>query len=435
MAHDFSRRDVLKASGATALGLALSANAPSQVSRKASDRLRFAIVGVGGKGWSNMEEAARHGDIVALCDVDAETRSKGMMQFPRAATFSDYRRLFDAMHKEFDVVVVSTPDHNHAAAAALAMRAKKHVYCEKPLTRTIFEARRLAQLARENRVMTQMGNQGTANDNLRRAVAAIRSGIYGKAKDVHCWTDRAAGWWPQGVGRPEPKPAPRHVDWDVWLGPAPERPYADGYHPFAWRGRWDFGSGSLGDIGCHCMNLPFMALDLRDPLAVQSKTSGNNKETFPVWSVVTYEFGPRGDRPALNLTWYDGGQKPSPDLAPGVAYDGNGCLVILEKATLYFPGEYGGGTRIVGGGELPNVEYEKSPGHFTELVLAAQGGKAPRGHVPDYSGPLTETVLLGNLAVWADGRRVEWDARRLRAKGTDEFEPLIRPVYRTGWEL
>lgn len=393
------------------------------------------MIGIGGRGGAHLKPAYENGEIVALCDIDAQTRSKTLLEYPDAATFSDFRKMFDSMHGQIDAVVVSTPDHTHAPAAAMAMKLGKHVYCEKPLTRTIGEARTLQSIARRSGVATQMGNQGTSTDDLRRVAALLQAKTWGEVKEIHCWTNRAGGWWPQGVERPERSRAPRSVDWEAWLGPAPFRDYADGYHPFAWRGWWDFGSGALGDIGCHCMNLPFMAFDLRDPISVQAQTSGHNKDSFPNWSIVDYQFAARGNRPAVSLKWYDGGKLPSQDLAPNTKYDGNGCLIVCEKGTLYMPHEYGGGGKLVGGGELPNVEFTKSPGHFKEWVNAIEGGPAARSNLVDYACPLTETVLLGNLAVWANGDKVEWDAKRLKAKGTDAYDSLIQPVYRKGWEL
>lgn len=434
-----SRREILKGSAATAAGLMIGGSALAQGGRGGSsrrgDRIRFAIIGVGGRGEGNLNSAAQHGDIVALCDVDAERRAKALVNHPDAATFGDYRRMLEAMRGQIDAVVISTPDHTHAVAAAMAMNLGKHVYVEKPLSRTIGEARKLTEIARAKRVVSQMGNQGTAAEDLRRAAALVKMGAFGAVREVHCWTNRAGGWWPQGVARPAPTDKPKTVDFDLWLGPSPERPYAQGYHPFAWRGFWDFGSGALGDIGCHCMNMPFMALDLREPSAVSAKTSGHNRETFPEWSIVTYEFPRRGSRPALNLYWYDGGKKPPQELAPGMELGGNGAIIVCERATLFSPNEYGGAFQIVGGAAMPNVEIEKSPGHFTEFARAIQGDKRPMSSIPEYSGPLTETVLLGNLAVWADGERLAWDSRSLRVPGHPEYDALIRPKMREGWKL
>lgn len=401
-----------------------------------SEPILFGVIGVGGKGWSGMEQAAQFGNIVALCDVDVNPRAKGMAEHPRAAAFTDFRHMIDAMRGRMDAVVISTPDHVHAPAAAYAMRAGLHVYCEKPLSRTIWEARRLQELARQFKVQTQMGNQFTSHNPLRKTAAAIQAGLLGKVNEIHLWTDRPGGWWKQGVPRPEPKPAPKGVDFDLWLGPSPERPHAEGYHPFAWRGWWDFGTGSLGDIGCHNFNLAFQALDLRDPLAVQAQTSGHNRDSFPAWSIVTYEFGARGNRAPLKLYWYDGGKKPPPELGPGVEFGGNGSLIVCEKGTLYAPNEYGGDPRLLSGDPIPVADFEESPGHMAEFARAIKEGRPANSNFPDYSGPLTETVLLGNLAVWADGPRLEWDSRRMQVKGAgSEYDSLIRPTYRPGWAL
>ncbi len=415
-------------------GAALPSFAFAQGSRR-GDRLRFAVVGVGGRGGANLNSAAKHGDIVALCDVDVTIRAKALVDHPDAATFEDFRRMLDTMRGQIDAVVISTPDHTHAPAAAMAMDYGKHVYCEKPLTRTIGESRKLQQIARSKRVVTQMGNQGTAGTDLRKTAALIKSGAFGTVKEVHCYTNRSGGWWPQGVERPASAVTPKTLDWDLWIGPSPMRPYAPGYHPFAWRGWWDFGSGSLGDIGCHCMNLPFMALDLRDPIAVTAETSGHNRDSFPSWSIVKYEFPKRGKREALPLFWYDGGKKPPQELAPGVDLGGNGCLIVCQNATLFMPGEYGQGARIVGGGQMPAVVVEESPGHFTEFADAILGKGRTKSAIPDYSGPLTETVLLGNLAVWANGPRVEWDSKRMRVPGHPEYDMLIHPKIRSGWTI
>lgn len=435
MAFKPTRRDVLKASVVAAAGLAAGPKAFAQARRGANERLRFAMIGVGGRGGAHLKPAAEFGDIVALCDIDAATLTKTLADYPKAAAFADFRAMLDTMSGQIDAVVVATPDHVHAPASAMAMKLGKHVYCEKPLTRTLGEARKLQEIARRARVATQMGNQGTSSDDLRNAVAVIQTGMFGKVKEIHCWTDRSGGWWPQGVERPEPKPTPGTVAWDLWLGPSPERPYAPGYHPFAWRGWWDFGSGALGDIGCHCMNLPFWALDLREPSAVQAETSGHNKDSYPSWSIVKMEFPERGGRPPLTLTWYDSGKKPPAELGNGETLGGNGCLIVCDHATLHAPGEYGSNCHIAGGGGLPLIEFEKSPGHFKEFVIAATGGPRAKGDIVAYSGPLTETVLMGNLAVWASGERLEWDARRLRVKGRPEFDSVIHPAYREGWML
>jgi predicted dehydrogenase len=441
MAKDLTRRDVLKGTASAAVALAASGIEGSEEQRPRpkpapkNGRLRIGIIGSGGKGWSGMEQAAQHGDVVAICDVDFENRLGAMKVHPRAASFNDYRTMIRAMHEEIDAVVISTPDHHHALASVLAMRHGIHCYTEKPMTRTISEARYMADLAKRVGVASQMGNQSTSHTPMRKVARLIREGHFGDVRDVHLWTDRASGWWPQGVPRPEPATAPDKVNWDIWLGPAHDRPFANGYHPFAWRGWWDFGTGSLGDMGCHIFNMPFMALDLRDPISVQAQTSGHNRDSFPSWSIVNYEFGSRKGRAPLTLTWYDGGKKPEQSLAPGMEYGGNGVIVVCEKATIFSPNSDNVDFRIVGGGTMPDVQIDESPGHMAEFARACLGGPQAVANFPDYAGPLTETVLLGNLAIWADGPRLEWDSRRMRVKGTDEFDDLIRPTYRDGWAI
>lgn len=440
MKKDVSRRDMLKGTAVAVAGLALgqtnaeAASGPAPATPK-NGRPRVGIIGCGGKGWSGMEQAAEHGAIVAIADVDAEYRTKGMLQHPKAASFDDYRQMLEVMKGGLDVVIVSTPDHHHAPASALAMKQGLHCYCEKPLTRTIWEARQLARIARDKRVATQMGNQSTASTAMRKTAALIRSGAFGAVKEIHLWTDRASGWWAQGHNRPDPAIRPRTLDFDLWLGPRPSRPFGKGYHPFAWRGFWDFGTGSLGDMGCHIFNMPFMALDLRDPLTVQAETSGHNRESFPAWAIVHYEFGARGNRGPLNLHWYDGGKRPDPKLAPGFELGGNGSIVICEKGTIFSPDESNTIFKLVGGAEMPDVKVDESPGHMAEFFNAVAGGKPAVSNIPNYSGPLTETVLLGNLAIWANGPKLEWDARNMKVRGTDEFDSLIRPTFEPGWAV
>lgn len=437
MAKELTRRDVLKGSAAAVVGLAVGASAlaesPTRSASAAKDRLRFGIIGCGGKGWSGMQDASHFGDIVALCDVDAGNRSKAMMEHPRATSFDDYREMLAAMRGKIDAVVISIPDHHHAPAAAMAMHQGLHTYCEKPLTRTIWEARQLGRIAREKRVATQMGNQSTASTNMRKVAALIRNGTFGVPKEVHVWTDRPI--WPQGGERPKPEAPPKNLDFELWLGPRPERPYGEGYHPFSWRGWWDFGTGALGDMGCHIFNTPYMALDLRDPVAVQAETSGHNRDSFPKWSIVHYEFPERNGRPAIKVHWYDGGKRPDPALVPGITIGGNGSIIVCEKATIFNADESNTNFSLVGGAAIPDIKVEESPGHMAEFARAALGGEPAVSNFPGYASGLAETVLLGNLAVWANGPRVEWDAKSMTVKGTTEFDPLIRPAYRPGWSV
>jgi predicted dehydrogenase len=327
----------------------------------------------------------------------------------------------------------------HAPVSAMAMRLGKACFTQKPLTRTIQEARKLGEIAREMKVATQMGNQGTARDELRESAAVVRSGVLGPIKEVHVWTNRPI--WPQGGVRPPEAPVPSNIDWELWLGCAPYRPYAPGYHPFAWRGWWDFGSGALGDMACHTVNMPFMALDLRDPTGVVAETSGHNRDSYPKWSIIKYDFPANGDRPALMMTWYDGGKKPSPDLFDGDPVPDTGALLIGEKGKLIAPGDYADTGLKLQGAQRPKVDWEKSPGHFQEFARAIKGGPAARSNFPDYAGPLTETILLGNLAVWAapeadsPGKKIEWDAKNLKPTNAPEVEVVVTPTYREGYKL
>ncbi len=430
--NQVQRRQFLKTAALAGAGFWVSgAVRAEQRSRSANEQIGFACIGVGGKGTSDTADAARHGNVVALCDVDEQTLEQAARKYPRAKKYADFRKMLDELGKSIDAVTVSTPDHTHAAASALAMRLGKHCFTQKPLTRTIYEARRLAEIAREMKVATQMGNQGTASSGLRGTAAELRAGVIGTVREVHVWTNRPI--WPQGVPRPESSAAPASLNWELWLGPAAARPHAKGYHPFAWRGFWDFGTGALGDMGCHNVNMAFMGLDLRDPISVEAETSGHNKESFPSWSIVRYAFPARGSRPPLHLVWYDGGKKPAAELFNGQEPGQNGTLVIGEKGKLVSSRE-AGGYRLIGGASKPKVAFPESPGHFAEFVRAIRGGEPAMSNFPDYAGPLTETVLLGNMAVWA-GKKIEWDAKNLKAVNAPELQPLIQPAYRKGWTL
>jgi len=455
-----SRRSFLAASSATAAGYFVAPAGRAEDTKpatSANEEIRFACIGIGGKGQSDSADAARSGKVVAVADVDANQLRRAEKSFAGAKGYADFRKLLEEMAGEIDAVTVSTPDHAHVTAAAMALGLGKHCFCQKPLSRAISEARLLGELARSKGVATQMGNQGTAADSLRRAAAFIQSGGLGAVKEVHVWTNRPV--WPQGGGRPAEAAVPPNLDWDVWVGPAPIRPYGPGYHPFAWRGFWDFGTGALGDMACHTFNMPFMALMLRDPASVQAVTSGHNKETYPKWSIIDFEFPTLGERPAVKVKWYDGGKLPEQQLFAG--YPGeqrkrddgtvdekpfkpaaSGVLVIGDKDTLYAPGDYcEKGFTLKSGTKPADVEFEKSPGHFQEWVRAIKGGPAARSNFPDYAGPLTETILLGNLAVWAaeageqPGKKIEWNPTSLVATNAPEVEHVVRPKYREGWQV
>jgi predicted dehydrogenase len=443
MSLQSSRRDFLKTIALTGLGVWVADSARAQDSKSPNDMVNFACIGVGGKGDSDSRDAGRLGNVVAICDVDENTLSRAGERFPNAKKYTDYRKMLDEMHKEIDAVTVSTPDHHHAHAASMAMLMGKHCFCQKPMTHSIYEARRLGEIAHKMKVATQMGNQGTAGSSMRNNAYRVRKGALGTVTEVHVWTDRPI--WPQGGPRNEPKPVPSNLHWDLWLGPAPERPYADGYHTFAWRGWWDFGTGALGDMACHTVNLPFMALDLRNPTSVIATTSGHNHDSYPKSSKIIFEFPATTidgkPRPALTMTWYDGGNVIDKTLVPAdlLPESGkvpiSGSLIIGDKGKLYTPGDYGGGGHIIDGTEVGEVTPPQSPGHFEEFVRACKGGEAAMSNFPSYAGPLTETILLGNLAVWADGKKIEWDAKKLKAKNAPEVASIIRPTYRPGYKV
>jgi predicted dehydrogenase len=441
MSRRKSRRTFLQTTAALGVGYWVAGGIAPRVSRAANEEIRFACIGVNGKGASDSADAGRSGKVVAICDIDETSLDKAADRFEDAKKYFDFRKMLDEMHKSIDAVTVSTPDHTHAPAAAMAMSLGKHAFVQKPMTKSIYEARLLAHLAKKNKLATQMGNQGTATNSLREAAAVIKSGTLGPVKEVHVWTNRPV--WPQGTDRPtNSPPCPSHIHWEQFIGPAEMRPYDPAYHPFKWRGWWAFGTGALGDMACHTLNMPFMALNLRDPLSVQATTSGHNKETFPSWSIITYEFGKLGDRPPLKFMWYDGGKKVDPALLQGAELADSGCLVVGEKGALYAPGDYAErGLTMLGGVEKPKVEWVESPGHFEEWTRAIQGGEEAMSNFPNYAGGLTETVLLGNLAVWAadkadgPGKKIEWDAAKLTATNAPEVAEIIKPVYHNGFSL
>ena len=415
--------------------------------RSANGQVNYAGVGVGGKGRGDTKDASDHGEIVAICDVDAATLRKEGKRYKNAEQFADFREMFEKLGDKIDACTVSTPDHMHAVTAAMAMKNGAAVYCQKPLTRTMWEARQLADMARDKGLATQMGNQGTALDSLRSGAAVVKSGKLGTLEECHIFTNRPV--WEQGTARPEPSEAPEELNWDLWLGTAPERPHAKGYHPFGWRGWWDFGTGALGDMACHTFNLPYMALDLKDASSVVAETTGHNGDSFPQSSKIVFQFDALGDRPAMPVYWYDGGNKPSEDLLNGYGFKPNdknprGCIIKGSDLTFYSWGDYGGDWALIDadGNEVPkpeNIEFESSPGHFTEFHQAITGErKQAVSNFEDYSGKLTETILLGNLAVWTDGEKVEWDAENLEAtnmKGDETIAQLIKPNYRGDYSL
>ena len=437
MSNEVSRRDILRGSAAALASLAVGkAVADSPTPQNPSGKFRVGLIGCGGQGRGILGRAAQSAEVVAICDVDAKARTETSLNYPRASAFDDYRVMLEAMKGRMDGVMIATPDHHHAPATLLALKAGFHCYTEKPLTRSIWETRELMKAAKNSRLQTQMGNQSTANTPMRKIAALVRSGHFGAVKEIHLWTDRPI--WPQGVPKPASAVTPKILDFDLWIGPRPDRTFAEGYHPFVWRGWWDFGTGALGDMGCHIFNMMHMAMNLKDPIAIQAETSGHNNESFPSWSIVHYEFAGRGkNQPPFKLHWYDGGKKPDASLIPDVYKLGsNGGIIVCEKNTIFVPD---GGNEVfylTNGDEMPEVKVVESPGHIQEWIDAAQGkGPAPVSNFANYAGPLTETLLIGNLAIWANGPRLEWDAKRMKVKGTDEYNELIKPTSRPGWGI
>ena len=332
--------------GAAAIAVSAATRRGSAVT---TDKLRIAVVGCGGRGADDIAGVASQ-QIVALCDCDEQRAAESFKAFPAARRYSDWRRLFDNPN-DYDAVVVATPDHNHAIVASGAMNLGKHVYCEKPLAHSIFEVRHLSEVAAAKKVATQMGTQGHAFPGTREAVEVIRSGAIGDVAEVHVWTDRPKGWWPQGVTRPADSPAvPAGLDWDIWLGPAPLRPYHPLYVPFKWRGRWDFGTGAIGDMGIHNFDTAFWALELTAPTSVKiidahpAVGSDEMRESAPLWSLMRLQFPARGDKPPVTLHWYDGGKLPPADLFLGekVPTGDGGSLIVGSKGSLLTRTWHGG---------------------------------------------------------------------------------------------
>jgi predicted dehydrogenase len=441
------RRKFLQASALAGVGYWATGSLRAQESTSPNEQIQVASIGVGGKGKSDVQNMSRHGKIYALCDVDS-TFLEGMAKIYKTEhNYTDFRDMLDQLGDRIDAVTISVPDHNHAVMAAKAMRMGKHVHCQKPLTRTIWEARRLGELARENGVATQMGNQFTALSPMRKAAHQIRAGQLGTVNEVHIWTNRPI--WPQGERRPVMKPTPKTLDWEVWLGPAPFRPYGEGYHPFSWRGWWDFGTGALGDMACHTCNLPFMALNMRDPVAVEAECPEHDGDSYPNHSKIKFEFPELDGRAPFTMYWYDGGNLPPAEVFAGVTLhskdeDGidqppptkSGALLIGDRAKLYAAGDYAErGIQIVGDVAELDVDYPKSPGHEKEWFNAMRDPKTPAtSNFPDYAGPLTETILLGNLAVWKRGR-VEWDPKNLKPLNDPTLERIVHCVYRDGYQV
>jgi predicted dehydrogenase len=501
-----SRRGFLRQSSLAGAGYFVAAGSTPAASTSANEELTVACIGVGGKGGSDSDNAALFGRVIAICDVDRNTlESKGKGEkFTAAERFVDYRELLAKHGKNIDICTISTPDHMHAPITLEAMRAGISCYTQKPLSRTIYEARLLARVAEETGVCTQMGNQGTAYDESREAIAQIRSGVLGPLRAVHAWSNRPV--WAQGPGRrmnvrryqtqamreiddqedptttaeevaeivadlvrrkqKDIAKALERVDWQAWLGVAPPREFWPGlYHSFQHRGWWDFGTGALGDMACHMLTVPFAACGLRDPVSVVARTTGHDFDSFPASSIIKFEFPETAERPAIPFWWYDRkGNKPPREVFEkwGVGEVANsGVLVEGEKGAFLTSDDYCR-TYDLKGVAKTRVDFEKAEAvsesndvnHMFELFKAKRAGdpSIAKSNFVDRAGPLTETILLGNLAVWAAaaggpdgamgdwGEKVEWDAANLAVTNleslrTPRVADLVKPVYSPGYRL
>jgi predicted dehydrogenase len=465
-----NRRDFLKTSalvGATAFVVGRGAWADelnATPSKSPNERAAIACIGVGGKGDSDSKHCGQLADVVAICDIDDNHLDRKQKEFPKAKRYNDYRKMFDEMHKSIDGVTVSIPDHNHAIASMLAINLKKNVYCQKPLTHLVSEARRVREEAAKAGVVTQMGNQGTATSGLRRGVEILRAQALGPVKEVHVWTNRPI--WPQApkvVSRPPESPVPPNVHWDDWIGPAPMRPYAKyengqgAYHTFNWRGWWDFGTGALGDMGCHTCNMPFMGLNLGYPTSIEGKCGDLNDETYPSWAQIVYEFPERGNMPALKFHWWEGHKQNSRDAAKrnlppvaqtmGFTVPDSGAMIVGEKATMFSLSDYGEDLRIVFNGEkgdfsMPDVpqtlprhkDHNQDLNQKREWIAAFRGGPKPMSNF-DYAGMLAEFILLGNVAIRMQGEKLEWDGPGMKFTNNEKANKHLVKEYREGWKL
>jgi hypothetical protein len=476
-ASPFSRRHFIKYSAlsATMLGVA-----PALLrGQNLNSKINVACIGVGGKGSSDTDSAFNlGGNIVALCDVDANTlngKNKSLQDRAAKASraydaklYQDFRKMLEEMGKSIDAVTISTPDHLHGVAGIMAMSMGKHIYCQKPLTQTVWEAREFRRLAKEKKLATQMGNQGSAESGLRHAVEIIQAGVIGAPRELHVWSNRPV--WPQGLERPAGEdPVPDYLDWDLWLGPAPVRPYKQStYAPFAWRGWYDFGTGALGDMACHTVNMPFRALKLGYPNVVECEVAARVfPETFPLTSRIRFEFPEREGLPPLKFWWYDGNPdpkasayknsgylaplRPDADLTKEIVASrnklpGSGCLVVGEKGKLYSPDDYGAQffVKLNDEKEYQNgKEHEacklvpqtipRSPGHDKEWFEMMKGGPAAYSNF-DVAAYLTEIILLGCVALRVGvGHKLDWNGPEMKANNEPEAARFVKRNYRQGW--
>jgi len=453
MSRRITRRAFLRASAAAG-ALVTIAPAGSARTYAENEKVNVAFVGVGGMGGGNLGHIARLEaekgtplvNVVGLCDVDSKRLDGAKAKHTAAKAYADFRKMLTDQQKEIDAVMVSTPDHTHYPASAMAIKLGMAVSTEKPLTHSIWEARQLGMLAKKHNVVTQHDHEGHARAGLRKGVEWIKSGVIGTVGEVHIFTNRPI--WPQGLPkRPPAEPAPANLNWDLWLGPAPYRDYHRHLHPFQWRGWWDFGTGALGDMGCHFFDLAFWAMDLgealkigdKHPIALEAVHEGSSKETYPKWSIVTYRFPARGKLPPLTLKWYDGGKLPDPppEFDRKRKFPRNGSMFLGDKGAMLVHDT--SSPRLLPESRMkefkePEPFLPRSPGHKKEWLLAVKGEGKASSNFTDYGGPLAEVVLLGNLAI-ACGKKIEWDSVNLKAVNAPEVDAHVRREYRKGWEV
>lgn len=438
-----SRRTFIKSLAAAGAAATLPASSWARV-LGANERLNIASIGTGGKGWSDVTLVAASPavQVVALCDIDesAEHLGRAAERFPQAKRFADWRKLLDEA-RGIDAVIVSTPDHMHAPISLAAMALGKHVHCQKPLTHTVFEARQMALAAKQRNLVTQMGNQVQSHEAYRTAVRIVHAGLIGKVREVHSWQGGTTRW-PRNPQRPASgDPVPSGVSWDLWLGVAPERPYKrEVYHPFSWRAWRDFGTGQLGDFGCHILDPVFMALKLTAPTKVQAKASPIPSETWHTWAEVRYQF-PATEHTvgqSLPLTWYDGDGVTPPrdrlgDVPTSFDLPRAGSALVGEQGTMVIP--HVASPKLFpeerfSAAEIPQVE---AVDHYVQWADACRGEGKTTSHF-GYAGPLTEAVLFGTIAIRLPEEELHWDAAGLRITNSAAAQQMLTKSYRKGWE-
>jgi len=429
MSKNISRRQFLGTTSITAAGFWIGSNTAFGKGKSPNEKLNIGVIGTANRAAADIK-GVQEENIVALCDIDDTFLAAASKRFPKAKTCNDFRKLLE--QKNIDAVVVATPDHTHAVATAAALKSGRHVYCEKPLAHSVFEVREIQKLAAQNKnLATQMGTQIHAEDNYRRAVELIQTGAIGSVHEVHVWCQKS-----RTATTPTDKPPiPPNIHWDLWLGPARERPYNPAYIPKLWRAWWDFGGGTLADMGCHYMDLAFWALKLRHPITVKAEGPTAQKDVVPPWLIVHYEFPARENLPAAKVTWYDGGKQPKliaegrvPAWENGVLFVGaTGMLVADYHRHQLLP------EKQFADFKPPTPFIPSSIGHHQEWIQACKTG-GPTTCNFDYAGTLSEAILLGNVAFRA-GKKLEWDAAALQVKNDHEANQFLRTEYRKGWSL